>query len=94
MASMACDMDKLRIAQLLNTLADRAGDGAVAAELAADIADRLPRADCVCIPGCIQCNLPAALLDTHKQLAAIAVRKGFEGSIQLCCGHIQKSITS
>ena len=94
MASMACDMDKLRIAQLLNTMADRAGDGAVAAELAADIADRLPRADCACIPGCIQCNLPAALLDTHKQLAAIAVRKGFEGSIQLCCGHIQKSITS
>ena len=88
MASMACDMDKLRIAQLLNTMADRAGDGAVAAELAADIADRLPRADCACIPGCIQCNLPAALLDTHKQLAAIAVRKGFECSIQLCCGHI------
>ena len=94
MASMACDMDKLRIAQLLNTLADRAGYRAVAAELAADIADRLPRADCVCIPGCIQCNLPAALLDAHIQLAAIAVRKGFEGSIQLCCGHIEKSITS
>ena len=94
MASMACDMDKLRIAQLLNTLADRARDGTVTDELAADITDRLPRADCVCIPGCIQCNLPAALLDTHKQLAAIAVRKGFEGSIQLCCGHIQKSITS
>ena len=94
MASMACDMDKLRIAQLLNTLADRARDGTVTAELAADITDRLPRADCVCIPGCIQCNLPAALLDAHIQLAAIAVRKGFEGSIQLCCGHIQKSITS
>ena len=94
MASMACDMDKLRIAQLLDTLADRARYGTVTAELAADIANRLPRADCVCIPGCIQCNLPAALLDAHKQLAAIAVRKGFEGSIQLCCGHIQKSITS
>ncbi len=94
MASMACDMDKLRIAQLLNTLANRARDGTVTAELTADIADRLPRADCVCIPGCIQCNLPAALLDANKQLAAIAVRKGFEGSIQLCCGHMQKSITS
>ena len=32
MASMACDMDKLRIAQLLNTLADRAGYRAVAAD--------------------------------------------------------------
>ena len=88
MASMACDMDQFRIAQLLNTLAARAGYRAVAAELTADIANRLPRADCVCIPGCIQCNLPAALLDAHKQLAAIAVSKGFEGSIQLCCGHI------
>ena len=94
MASMTCDIYKLRIAQLLNTLADRAGYRAVAAELAADIANRLPRADCVCTTGCIQCNLPAALLDAHIQLTAIAVRKGFEGSIQLCCGHIQKSITS
>ena len=94
MASMACDMDQFRIAQLLNTLADRARYGTVTAELTADIANRLPRADCVCTTGCIQCNLPAALLDAHKQLAAIAVRKGFEGSIQLCCGHIQKSITS
>lgn len=94
MASVACDMDKLRIAQLLNTLADRAGDGAVAAELAADIANRLPRAYCVGTPGCIQCNLPAALLDAHKQLPAIAVGKGFEGSIQLWCGHRRKSITS
>jgi hypothetical protein len=33
-------------------------------------------------------------LDAHIQLTAIAVRKGFEGSIQLCCGHIEKSITS
>jgi hypothetical protein len=87
MASVACDMDKLRIAQLFNTLADGASDGAVAAELAADIANRLPRADYVRIPGCIQCNLPAALLDAHKQLAAIAICKGFEGSIQLWCGH-------
>ncbi len=94
MASMACDMDELRIAQLLDTLANRASDGAVAAELATNIPNGLSWADCVCIPGCIQCNLPAALLDAHKQLAAIAVRKGFEGSIQLCCGHIEKSITS
>lgn len=94
MASVACDMDKLRIAQLLNTLADRAGDGAVAAELAADIANRLPRACCVGTPGCIQCNLPAALLDAHKQLPAIAVGKCLEGSIQLWCGHRVNSITS
>jgi len=94
MASVACDVDKLRIAQLLDTLADRAGDGAVAAELAADIANRLPRADYVRTPGCIQCNLPAALLDAHKQLAAIAICKGFEGSIQLWWGHRGKSITS
>jgi len=87
MASVACDVDKLRIAQLLDTLADRAGDGAVAAELAADIANRLPRADYVRIPGCIQCNLPAALLDAHKQLPAIAVGKCLEGSVQLRCGH-------
>jgi hypothetical protein len=26
-------------------------------------------------------------LDAHKQLAAIAICKGFEGSIQLRCGH-------
>jgi len=53
MTSVACDMDKLRIAQLLDTLADGAGDGAVAAELAADIANRLPRAYYVGTPGCI-----------------------------------------
>jgi hypothetical protein len=33
-------------------------------------------------------------LDAHKQLPAIAVGKGFEGSIQLWCGHRRKSITS
>ena len=87
MASVACDMDELRIAQLLDTLADGASDGAVAAELAADIANRLPRADCVGTPGCIQCNLTTALLDAHKQLTAIAVGKGFERSIQLCLSH-------
>ncbi len=87
MASAACDMDELRIAQLLDTLADGASDGAVAAELAADIANRLPRADCVGTPGCIQCNLTTALLDAHKQLTAIAVGKGFERSIQLCLSH-------
>ena len=87
MASVACDMDKLRIAQLFDTLADRASHGAVAAKLAADIANCLPRAYCVGTPGCIQCNLPAALLDAHKQLAAIAVGKCLEGSVQLRCGH-------
>jgi hypothetical protein len=80
-------MDELRIAQLFDTLADRASDGAVAAELAADIANRLPRAYCVGTPGCIQCNLPAALLDAHKQLPAIAVGKCLEGSVQLRIRH-------
>ena len=87
MASVACDMDELRIAQLLNTLADGASDGAVAAELAADIANRLSGADCVGTPGCIECNLTTALLDAHKQLTAIAIGKGFQGSVQLCLSH-------
>ena len=87
MASVACDMDELRIAQLLDPLADGASDGAVAAELAADIANRLSGADCVGTPGYVQCNLTTALLDAHKQLPAIAVGKCLEGSVQLRCGH-------
>lgn len=87
MASMACDMDELRIAQLLDTLANRASDGAVAAELATNIPNRLSGADCVGNPGCVQCNLTTALLDTHKQLTAIAVGEGFKCSIQLCLSH-------
>ena len=87
MASMACDMDELRIAQLLDTLANRASDGAVAAELATNIPNRLSGADCVGTPGCVQCNLTTALLDTHKQLTAIAVGEGFKCSIQLCLSH-------
>ena len=87
MASVACDMDELRIAQLLDTLANRASDGAVATELATNIPNGLSWADCVGTPGCIQCNLTTALLDAHKQLTAIAVGKGFEGSIQLCLSH-------
>ena len=87
MASEACDMDELRIAQLLDTLADGASDGAVAAELATNIPNRLSGADCVGTPGCIQCNLTTALLDTHKQLTAIAVGEGFKCSIQLCLSH-------
>jgi len=86
-ASVACDMDELRIAQLLDPLADGASDGAVAAELAADIANRLSGADCVGTPGYVQCNLTTALLDAHKQLTAIAIGKGFQGSVQLCLSH-------
>ena len=84
---MACDMDELRIAQLLDTLADGACDRAVAAELATNIANGLTGTDCVGTPGCVQCNLTTALLDAHKQLTAIAVGKGFEGSVQLCLIH-------
>jgi hypothetical protein len=72
---MPCDGDQVSFAKLLNALADRACDSTVAAKVTADIADGLAGANCVGIPGCVNSNLAAALLNTHKQLSAIAIGK-------------------
>jgi hypothetical protein len=76
MAPVPRNLDQVRFAQLLDTLADGASDGPVTAEVTANVADSLPWAYGVRITGCIHGNLFATLLDTHKQLAAVAVCKG------------------
>jgi len=72
---MSRDGYQVSFAQLLDALADRAGDSAVAAKVTADIPDGLAGADCVGIPGCVNSHLAAALLNTDEQLTAIAIGK-------------------
>ncbi len=75
MTPLPCDMDKIGFAQLFDALADGACDCPVATELATDVSDCLSWACRVRMAGGIHCHFSATLLDTHKELTAIAVSK-------------------